>query len=330
MRSEASSRFVGNASPRTQGGKSDGILRLVVYAQIAPGKVKRGHLVLTITFRNRRAVAIENDHLRVTVTHEGGHLAEVFDKQAGVSPLWQPPWPSMEPSAYDPAKHPQYGGDAESKLLAGIMGHNLCLDIFGGPTPEEAAAGLTVHGEASIAPYEFSEANGCLTAKAHLGKSQLVFERTIRLHQRCLHVRETVTNLLPWDRPIAWTQHVTLGPPFLNRKTELRATVTRSKVAESPIGDDMHFEPAAEFYWPNAPLAGGGTFDLRNIRSEPPATEYTAHLTDPAQANAWFVTWSPAHRLAFAYVWKRSEFPLVGHVAGKTGAARLHPGTETP
>ena len=43
---------------------------------------------------------------------------------------------------------------AESKLLAGIMGHNLCMDMFGGPSREEAAAGMTVHGEASVAPYE--------------------------------------------------------------------------------------------------------------------------------------------------------------------------------
>ncbi len=34
------------------------------------------------------------------------------------------------------------------------MGHNLCLDIFGGPSAEEFAAGLQPHGEASIVPYE--------------------------------------------------------------------------------------------------------------------------------------------------------------------------------
>ena len=51
---------------------------------------------------------------------------------------------SIEPSTYDRARHPEYGSDAESKLLAGIMGHNLCIDMFGGPSEEEAAAGMTV------------------------------------------------------------------------------------------------------------------------------------------------------------------------------------------
>ena len=52
------------------------------------------------TFRDRRAVQIESDALRVTVLVEGGHIAEILDKQSGVNPLWTPPWPSIEPSSY--------------------------------------------------------------------------------------------------------------------------------------------------------------------------------------------------------------------------------------
>src|SRR5882757_885615 len=100
-----------------------------------------------VSYRGRRAVQFENDLLRVTVLVEGGHVAEIFHKPTGVNPLWTPPWPSIEPSTYSLEKHPEYGADAESKLLAGIMGHNLCLDTFGTPSPEEVAAGLTVHGE---------------------------------------------------------------------------------------------------------------------------------------------------------------------------------------
>ena len=100
-------------------------------------------------FRNRKAVQIENEMVRVTVLTEGGHIAEILHKPSGVNPLWIPPWPSIEPSEYRPERHPEYGGNAESKLLAGIMGHNLCRDLFGGPSEDEAAAGITVHGAAS-------------------------------------------------------------------------------------------------------------------------------------------------------------------------------------
>ncbi len=42
----------------------------------------------TTVYRDRRAATIENNELRVTVLQEGGHIAEVFDRQIGVSPLW--------------------------------------------------------------------------------------------------------------------------------------------------------------------------------------------------------------------------------------------------
>src|SRR5450631_29393 len=164
-------------------------------------------------FRGRRATVIENDQLRVTVLREGGHIAEIFDKKSAVNPLWTPPWTSIEPSTYDPERHPEYGADAESKLLAGIMGHNLCLDLFGGPSPEEAAAGIPVHGEASVEPYEIDEAEGQLVQRTSLPMAQLAFERRLELRGRALKFHETVENLSACDRPIAWTQHVTLGPP---------------------------------------------------------------------------------------------------------------------
>src|ERR1017187_3595217 len=89
-------------------------------------------------FKGREAVAIENENLRVTVLVEGGHIAEVFEKSSGVSPLWVPHWDSIEPSLYRLEQHPQFGSGPDAKLLAGIMGHNLCLDLFGSPSTEEA------------------------------------------------------------------------------------------------------------------------------------------------------------------------------------------------
>src|SRR5215471_4284834 len=107
-------------------------------------------------YRGRRAHKLDNGLLEIIVTAEGGHIAAVLDKAAGINPLWSPPWPSLEPSKYDPAKHLEYGSNSESKLLAGILGHNLCMDIFGGPSEDETAAGMTVHGEASIAVYDIT------------------------------------------------------------------------------------------------------------------------------------------------------------------------------
>ena len=264
-------------------------------------------------YRNRRAACIENGALRVTVLREGGHIAEIFDRAAGVNPLWTPRWGSVEPSAYDPQIHPEFGPGADARLLAGIMGHNLCLDIFGGPSDEEAAAGVSAHGDGSVALYEADASDGGLVMRAHLPSAQLLVERRIELRDRAVAIRETVANLAAFDRPIAWTQHVTLGPPFLQKgATEFRLSATRSKVFEGAFGADDYLQPAAEFEWPLAPARDGGQVDLQRFTAAPSSTAYTAHLMNPASQTAHFIAFSPAAKLAFGYVWRRADFPWLG------------------
>ncbi len=264
-------------------------------------------------FRGRRAASIENRDLRVTVLEEGGHIAEVFDKAAQLSPLWLPEWPSLEPSTFSARTHAEYGEDVDASLLAGIMGHNLCLDIFGGPSSEEAAAGLTPHGEASILRYQLDHTATALRADLHLPLAQLRLERHLELHDRALRVREVVENLTACDRPVGWTQHVTLGPPFLQKgSTEFRASATQSKVYEGDFGVADYLMPGAEFTWPSAPRRDGTPADLRRFTNSPSSSAYTAHLMDRQRETAFFLAFSPAARLVFGYVWNRGDFPWMG------------------
>jgi hypothetical protein len=265
-------------------------------------------------YRNRRAARIENDLVRVTVLVAGGHIAEILHKPTGVNPLWTPPWPSIEPSAWSRAGHPEYGDDAESKLLAGIMGHNLCLDIFGAPSAEEAAAGLTVHGEASVAPWDVRTAGSVLHARATLPNAQLRVERQIELApEGVVQFSEAVENLAATDRPIAWTEHVTLGPPFLAKgSTQFRVSATRGKVADKEPAAGGYLKPGAEFEWPNAPAGDGSVVDLRVYTARPASSAFTTQLMDPAREQAFFAAWSPESHVAFGYVWRPEDFPWLG------------------
>ena len=269
-----------------------------------------------IQYRGRRARALDNGKLAIIVTVEGGHIAAVIDQATGLNPLWAPPWPTMEPSQYDPAKHPQYGGDSESKLLAGILGHNLCLDTFGGPSAAEAAAGMTVHGEAPVAAYDLAVEGDTLIQSATLEAARLRFVRRIHLlaAARVATITETVENLSPFDRPIAWTEHVTLGPPFLEKgRTQFRASATKSKVIEQDFaGGKGYLRTGAQFDWPLVPCLDGSREDLRLFTNRPASGAFSTHLMDPAREDAWFAAWSPTHRLAFGYVWKQKDFPWLG------------------
>jgi hypothetical protein len=268
-----------------------------------------------MTYRNREAVQLESGTVRLTVLVEGGHIAELLHKPTGVNPLWTPRWPSIEPSAYDPQEHPEYGPGSDALLLCGIMGHNLCLDLFGGPSEEEAAAGMTAHGEASAAIFDVRVRNGVMTASATLHQAGLRFQRTLSFSSDdVLEISEEVENLTAWDHPTGWTQHVTLGHPFVEPGvTEFRASATRSKVFEGDFaGGKGYMQIGAEFDWPHVPRIGGGTVDMRTFVDLPVSGAFSTHLMDPAQEDAWFLAWNPESKVLIGYVWKRSDFPWLG------------------
>ncbi len=262
---------------------------------------------------SRKIARIENDELMVTVTREGGHIAELIEKKSGMNPLWTPPWPSIEPSAHGAAQHPEYGDNAESKLLAGILGHNLCLDIFGPPSEAEYAAGVTVHGESSVAPYEIETAGTRMIARAHLPLAQLDFERELALGGNgVVKIRETVTNLTAMDRPLGWTQHVTMGPPFLEAGvTKLEMSAAKSMVFPGDFGEAQPYKPGALFDWPSAPNKDGSVTDLRIQSTAARSAGVTCHVVDPANEFGWFEAFHPPTGVRFGYSWRRSDFPWI-------------------
>lgn len=265
-------------------------------------------------YRGRKAAEISNGVITLTVTVEGGHIARIQHAAADMNPLWTPHWTSVEPSQFDPALHTGYGSDAEARLLAGIFGHNLCLDLFGGTSDAETAAGMSVHGESSIDTYRVRSVADALTQEAVFPHAQLQFRREIRLVGATALIRETVTNLSPWDRPSAWTQHVTLGAPFIEPGiTQFRVTATKSKVFEENFAAGGGYQAnGAEFDWPMCPARDGAPIDLRVYPAMAASAGYTAHLMDPEKENASFIAYHPGAGLACAYVWKRSDFPWLG------------------
>ena len=263
--------------------------------------------------RGRRAASIENDHLRVTVLAGGGHIAEILDKATGDEPAVDAAVAVDRALAFDPGRHRDYGGGADAQLLAGIMGHNLCLDIFGGPSDDEARAGLPVHGEASSSSTTCTGGDGDSDAAPAAAGRAARSSGGSSSRDRAVWIRETVENLGGVDRPVGWTQHVTLGPPFLEKgRTEFRASATRSRVFEAAFGAARlpgargRVRLAARA----APAAARPIYAGLHARRRPSA--YTAHLMDPAPRHAFFVAFSPRARLAFGYVWRRADFPWMG------------------
>ena len=147
-------------------------------------------------WQGREAYTLSNGLLQMVNLTGGGHIAEMrFVDGTGLptlNPLWVPPWKSIEPFQYSARSHARrYGPLTEGKLLSGIAGHNICLGYFGPPSEDEAAQGLSTHGEAPNLRWRKSSAR--LRVRAAIARGEGLAElgkyyEAIKEYQRALDI----------------------------------------------------------------------------------------------------------------------------------------------
>jgi hypothetical protein len=273
-------------------------------------------------WNGREAYTLQNDLVRMVTLPGGGHIAEFqFLAETGLpvlNPLWVPPWKSIEPYKYRAAKHAtEYGPINEGKLLSGIAGHNICLDYFGPPSEEEAAQGLSTHGEAPSALWEKTRLNAtsqevALTLGVDLPVASLHFSRELRLRrgESVAYFTETVTNEKKADHFFHWTQHVTLSPPFLaNETSRISITATRGRTGASGYGGNELLASGRNFHWPFAPSPKGGSIDLTRPFAQQGLGFIASVLLNPRREMQYIAALNLPHRLLVGYCFRRSDFP---------------------
>jgi hypothetical protein len=238
------------------------------------------------------ALSISNDRLSLAIRSVGGAMVNLLLRD--------------DPHQIDPL-HSRYG-------------HYVCVDGFGGVSPEERSAGLPGHGEANRVPWELVSSRreaGTLTLSfsATLPIVQEVFRRTIHLvdGENVVYVESELESLLGFDRPVNWAEHGTIGPPFLELGTTLvEMSATRAMTRDHATqGGTMPRRLASfqEFTWPMAPAIDGSLIDMRRPPTTTPSRDHTTSLMDPSRELVYLVALNPERRLLFGYVFRRVEYP---------------------
>jgi hypothetical protein len=273
----------------------------------------------SIRWKNRKAMRQTNGVVELISLTGGGHFAEfrLLDHNGAPSPntIWEAPWVTFDPGEADLS--PIYGPENERKFLAGYTGHCICIDFFGGPTPEQAAAGLSLHGEAASAWWDVSAdaTEGPCRWSVKLPSAQLTLEREIRLGEgeSVAYVRETVTNHAAADHTCDWVHHATFGPPLLKEsESTLSASAQRGRTGW-PVGYDDASSMLLndrEFVWPHAPRATrDGLADLSKPFCEKGRGFIAGVQLDPRRATEYVLAVNWKLRLGVGYVVRRADFP---------------------
>jgi len=273
------------------------------------------------TFRKRQAVTLASRKLRCTVLLGGGYVAELYCPEAKVSPLWIPPWPTMEPWQYNPKRHKRRHGDHhESKLLAAIMGHNFCLDFFGEPSPDESKAGVIVHGESGVSRWKVLNlrkgmASASVTLGVTLPLSQLAVQRklTVRRDSPVIDVAVRIRNLNRLDHPLTFNEHVTVGPPFLQKGvTVFDMPAGWAHTAAEDVGGINRLARNKSFQWPYAPGAKGKRVDVRLATAQRRNSDFSTQQVAKSREFAYLTALNPRQGALMGYVWRRAVCPWIG------------------
>ncbi len=275
-------------------------------------------------WHGRKAYTLRNDLVQLVTLTGGGHIAEFQFAEGtglpGVNPLWVPPWKLTEPDTYRAKKHEAtYGTVNEGKLISGIAGHNICLDYFGAPSEDEAAQGLSTHGEAPSAQWRrtkmrSSASEAALTLGVKLPVAELDFSREIlvRRGEPIAYITETVANRKKADHLFHWTQHVTLGPPFVDSSAcRVSLPGTRGRTGNRAYGDADFLAPSRNFHWPFAPERRGGSVDLTHTLTQPGMGTLATVLLNPRRKIQYVAALNQTHRLLIGYCFRHADFPWV-------------------
>ena len=270
-------------------------------------------------WRGRRAGLLGNESIELTHLTGGGHIVDFHFRRANqTNPFWTPHWKTMEPFDFDPRKHSGvYGTPEVGRLLSGIAGHSLCLDLFGMPSEEEARAGGTLHGDAGVLKWNVRRIKQKSYAELHfsasLPRSALSFSRSLLLRrgESVVYVREAVKNERPVDQFFQWQQHATFGAPFLSRDCVVALPGGRGRTLPSGYDGRALLKSNTEFMWPYAPRFDRGRVDLRRALTTPGRGFVAGVQIVPDRSHAFVCIANARSGLAVGYCFRREDFPWI-------------------
>jgi hypothetical protein len=272
-------------------------------------------------WKGRRCVRLTNGQIEIVALTGGGHIAALrFLPGLGLpaeNALWEAPWPTMDPDRYRTGQHARrYGPPPAGQFLSSFTGHALCMDYFGGPSEEELRQNLPLHGEAAAQRWRIESSSGHtgVAMETSLPAAGLTFRRLYRLrkNESVVYIQEEVANRRPGDHYFHWTQHVTLGPPLLQKgESAVFLPGTRGKTWPHGYEGRSLLADSREFHWPLAPGKNGHKVNLSRPFVRRCKGFVAAVLLDPARELGFVVALNWRLGLFAGYIFRRNDFPWV-------------------
>ncbi|MBX3582405.1 MAG: DUF4432 family protein [Rhizobiaceae bacterium] len=249
--------------------------------------------------RSAPGISIASRELEVTVNPRiGGTITEIRHLPSGLSVLGQTPWDAID------APVTSLAARDEPEWLTRFTGGWPLLFPNGGDACTFGGIFHGFHGEASIAPWEFSATARTMRLSRRFFSVPVEMQREITLDGDVLVLRERLR--MNGKRPVEviWGHHATFGSDLLGGPLEVTTNAARALA-------DINYDPPAN------PLAPGGQGDWPKL----PGKREMVDLSRPAApmaASAYLhdypgLAWAAIRRLdnsiGAALSWDAATFP---------------------
>lgn len=235
---------------------------------------------------------IENSKSVLEINLNGGSIPDFHLKELPVNPLnWRSKDTTMPP----------------------FMGHFVCFDRWGPPSEGEKANGFIHHGEVNTLTWtvlsEPRKTNGKITCSMMcslpMGGLQLTRKIEMPDDESVFFVSEEIKNLNKYGRMFNIVQHVTVGPPFLD-KTTLFDNNTEKGFEDKEDGSLNQEEPVLK--WPEADH-NGQKVSLRQFMNEWPRV--ISFTFNENEKYGWVTACNPMKNLMLGYIWETKDYPWI-------------------
>lgn len=235
---------------------------------------------------------IENNKAVLGINLYGGSIPDFHLKDLPVNPLnWRSKDTTMPP----------------------FMGHFVCFDRWGPPSEGEKLNGFIHHGEVNTLmwtvlsePRQIEGKISCsMTCTLPMGGLQLTRKIEMPEDEPLFFVTEEIKNLNRYGRIFNIVQHVTLGPPFLQKST-LFDNNTEKGFEDKEDGSLNQEEPVLK--WPEA-VHNGEKVSLRQFLNEWPRVSSFVYNMDDKYG--WVTACNPDKKIMLGYIWETEHYPWI-------------------
>jgi hypothetical protein len=271
-----------------------------------------GCRITEFIYRGYRAVALENEKLRVTVlADKGTDIYEFLYKPRDIDFLWRSRSGLRERSHFLPTSwraagpHMDYYEGGWQELFPNC----------GSPSLHQGAE-IGQHGEVLLLPWQYvitrdepEEIEVRFEVRTVRTPFRLVKTLGLRRNESTLRMRERVTNEGGQDVDFTWGHHPAFGWPFIDESCRIDLPDCRIKTLEEFTSATSRLKGGQTSRWPMAEAVDGGEIDISRIPGPEAASQDMIFLEEIS--DGWYAVTNERLRVGFAL---RYEADLFKHL----------------